>query len=141
MKRLEETGEDALTEAALPGILATLAEEEHRGQAPSPLQLLEDAPPVEARHCEVEDHQVGGRLGEGVERLLSARGGLHEIARALEEPAQDGPDLGVVVHHQDPPTMLLHAAVPPSPRIVLQLDLVGKALAAAANCDTTGSFP
>ena len=68
------------------------------------LRQLEDAlqggAAVEARHPQVEEHQVGGRRGEHVEALRAA-GALHVLVAAAEGAHDAAPRRGLVVDNQD----------------------------------------
>src|SRR5207244_2985172 len=63
------------------------------------LGALEDADPAQARHLEIERHDVDRVPGDRVERRLAAAGGDH-LALAVQDRAQRLPHTHLVVHDQ-----------------------------------------
>ena len=80
--------------------LAERCEDEHRGPA-----LARDLPPrqpVEARHLDVEDGQVGLELTDQLDRLVAAAGlADHLVALLLEGLLQVEADDGLVLGDDD----------------------------------------
>jgi hypothetical protein len=56
-----------------------------------------DLTPVELRHGDVEDGEVGALAERELERFLTVRGAEHAIAAALEPEDDEGLDVRIIV--------------------------------------------
>ena len=72
----------------------------HGAAAPQGAAALE---PVHAGQHEIDQRDVGRRLGEQVEALLAAGGVLYLVALALQGEPHGGPDALIVLDDQDAP--------------------------------------
>src|SRR5262249_47738840 len=100
--RLAEIAVDARLRRALDQLTLVERRQHHDRDRP----LLEHAPggldPVEARHLDVEQREVGLVLAGELDGLLAvARLGDHLVAGALEQAAQVEPDDRLVFRYQD----------------------------------------
>ena len=112
-QRLDALGQEALRERLGDVVVGADIEADHlvhlvvlRGEEDDrEVRTLADAAQhfdaVHARHLDVEDGDVGGRLRERGQRRRAVRIGAHGIALALEQNLQGGEDILVVVDQGD----------------------------------------
>ena len=83
----------------------------HVGLLAQPAQQLHA---VHARHLDVEDGEVGGLLGQRLERGGARRVGAHLVAFRLQRHAERGQDIALVIDQNDR-TFLFHGLGIPRP--------------------------
>ena len=62
---------------------------------------LEDLDSIELRQLDIEEHQAGRGLLEGIQSSLAVTDRHDFVPHRLEPVAQDGGNIGIVFHHQD----------------------------------------
>ena len=77
------------------------AEHDHRNRAVTLLHALQHLPAVDARHHDVQQHQVGCAPFDRVERLVRARGLANRVSLHLEVDPHVLAEARVVVDHED----------------------------------------
>src|SRR4029077_9803448 len=76
--------------------------EHHDGNVRHVPDPLEDVPPVELRHRDVENHEVGPPGVELAQALLAVRSSSDRCPVPLEQDAAEPPNVVVIVDYENP---------------------------------------